>query len=121
MKYKLNLHFVSILTFSRDSKSQMVKQKHHSHGRTHGIKWLGIDEFRKLVVPNGWTVPFVCLGFLSLFFISSRKERCLRKMLCLIVLSSMMAKKASLSSLWMKRANWIDKRKLECSLSLNFL
>lgn len=31
------------------------------------------------MVPNGWMFPFVCL-FKS-FFISSRKERCLRKML----------------------------------------
>lgn len=73
MKYKLNLHFVSILTFSRDSKSQMVKQKHHSHGRTHGIKWLGTDEFRKFVVPNGWTVPFVWL-VLSLFLSVQEKK-----------------------------------------------
>lgn len=73
MKYKLNLHFVSILTFSRDSKSQMVKQKHHSHGRTHRIKWLGTDEFRKFVVPNGWTVPFVWL-VLSLFLSVQEKK-----------------------------------------------
>lgn len=78
MKYKLNLHFVSILTFSRDSKSQMVKQKHHSHGRTHGIKWLGTDEFRKFVVPNGWTVPFVWLVFKS-FFYQFKKRKMLKK------------------------------------------
>lgn len=75
MKYKLTLHFVSILTFSRDSKSQMVKQKHHSQGRTHVIKWHGTDEFRKFVVPNGWTFPFVCLFFKSFFLYQFKKKK----------------------------------------------
>lgn len=60
---------------------------------------------------------FLLFVFLKSFFLSVQEK----KDALFDITISMMAKKASLSSLWIKRAKWIDKRNLKCSLSLNFL